>query len=109
MKNQIDCFCNTFINMGVNSYNSSYWTNPYTYFKVTKEDVEKYTNTVSYYKKYTGTSSSIVEALKSIGVDSSFSNRKKIATKNSITNYTGTASQNTTLLNLLKQGKLIKN
>ena len=89
--------------------NSSYWTNPYTYFKVTKEDVEKYTNNVSYYKKYTGTSSSIVEALKSIGVDYSFSNRKKIATKNSITNYTGTASQNTKLLNLLKQGKLIKN
>lgn len=51
---------------------------------------------------------SIVDALKQIGVDSSFSNRKKIASRNNISNYTGTATQNTRLLNLLKKGKLIK-
>ncbi len=51
---------------------------------------------------------SIVDALKQIGVDSSFSNRKKIASRNNISNYTGTATQNTKLLNLLKKGKLIK-
>lgn len=51
---------------------------------------------------------SLVDALKEIGVDSSFNNRKKIAEKNNIYNYTGTATQNTKLLNLLKQGKLIK-
>lgn len=64
--------------------------------------------TVAYYKKYTGKSTSLVDALASIGVDSSFSNRKKIAKANSITNYSGTAAQNTKLLDLLKSGKLIK-
>lgn len=56
------------------------------------------------YANYNG--SSIVDALKSIGVDSSFSNRKKLTEINGISNYTGTPSQNTYLLNLLKQGKL---
>ena len=58
--------------------------------------------------KYPGKSTSLVDALASIGVDSSFSNRKKIAKANSITNYSGTAPQNTKLLDLLKSGKLIK-
>lgn len=62
----------------------------------------------SYYKKYTGSSVSIVDALKAIGVDSSMNNRKKIAKANGISNYSGTSSQNTKLLNLLKQGKLKK-
>lgn len=62
----------------------------------------------SYYKKYNGSTTSIVDALKAIGVDSSKSNRTKIAKANGISNYTGTASQNTQLLNLLKQGKLKK-
>lgn len=65
-------------------------------------------NSNSYYQKYTGSSVSIVDALKAIGVDSSLSNRKKIAKANGISNYTGTASQNTKLLNLLKQEKLKK-
>ena len=51
---------------------------------------------------------SIVDALKQIGVDSSFEHRKKIAERNNITNYRGTPEQNTKLLNLLKQGKLKK-
>lgn len=63
---------------------------------------------VEYYKKYSGGSGSIAEALNSIGVNSSYSNRKSIAVKNGITNYSGTAAQNTKLLSLLKQGKLIK-
>lgn len=62
----------------------------------------------SYYKKYTGKSTSLVDALGSIGVNASFTNRKKIAKANGITNYSGTASQNTKLLDLLKSGKLIK-
>lgn len=66
------------------------------------------TNQIIYYKKYTGKSTSIVDALKSIGVDGSFSNRKKIANINSISLYVGLASQNTKMLNLLKNGKLIK-
>ena len=54
--------------------------------------------------KYT----SIVDGLKSINVDSSFTYRKKIAAANNIALYIGTAKQNTQILNLLKQGKLVK-
>ena len=64
--------------------------------------------TASYYPACNYNGTSIVEGLKTIGVDSSYSNRKKIANLNGINNYTGTASQNTQLLNLLKQGKLRK-
>lgn len=64
--------------------------------------------TASYYKRYTGNSGSIVTALKSIGVNSTYSYRCKIAKANGISNYRGTGSQNTKMLNLLKQGKLKK-
>ena len=60
----------------------------------------------SYYAKFN--SASIVDGLKSIGVDSSMSNRKKIAAANGISGYTGTASQNNKLCTLAKQGKLKK-
>lgn len=55
---------------------------------------------------YKGTS--LVDALNEIKVDSSYSYRSKLATKNNISNYKGTSEQNTTMLNLLKKGKLIK-
>ena len=51
---------------------------------------------------------SIVDALKQIGIDSSFEHRKKLAEKNNIKNYRGTPEQNTKMLNLLKKGKLKK-
>lgn len=51
---------------------------------------------------------SIVDALKKIGVDSSFANRTKIANRNGITNYHGYPWQNLKLLNLLKKGQLKK-
>lgn len=51
---------------------------------------------------------SIVDALKSVGVNSSMSNRAALAKKNGITNYKGTASQNTALLNKAKAGTLRK-
>ena len=54
--------------------------------------------------KYTG--DSIVEALKSIGIDSSFENRKKIAILNGIENYTGTAKENMMLIELFRKGLL---
>lgn len=66
------------------------------------------TTTVSYYSKPSYSGTSFVDALKSINVDSSLTNRKKIASKNGISNYSGAASDNTKLLSLLKQGKLIK-
>ena len=52
--------------------------------------------------------SSIVDALKSIGIDSSKQHRTKIAKANGIENYTGTAAQNKKMLSLLKAGKLRK-
>ena len=51
---------------------------------------------------------SIVAALNAINVDSSFNNRARIARANGISNYSGTAAQNTNLLNLLRQGRLIR-
>lgn len=64
---------------------------------------------VSYYPKYNGTSGSITVALSAVGEkDYSLAHRKKIATANKINSYIGTATQNTTLVNLLKAGKCIK-
>ena len=51
---------------------------------------------------------SIIDALKSINVVSSKKNRTIIANINGIENYTGTASQNKFLINLLLNGKLKK-
>lgn len=62
--------------------------------------------TVSYYKPFNSTS--IVDGLKSIGVNSSLEYRKKIAKANGIKNYNGDASDNIKLLKLAKQGKLKK-
>lgn len=66
------------------------------------------TNKNPYYKRYTGDSNSLVDALKAINVDASFAYRKKIAKANGISAYIGTAKQNTTLLVKLKAGTLIK-
>jgi hypothetical protein len=64
---------------------------------------------VTYYPKYTGTSSSIIDGLKAVGEkDTTLTNRKKIASANGVSGYTGTASQNSSLLKLLKAGKLAK-
>lgn len=72
----------------------------------TKKPIKK---KIVYYPRYKGKSSSIVDALKSLKINSSKKNREKIATLNGIKNYKGSASQNTKLINLLKRGKLIKN
>lgn len=55
-------------------------------------------------KSYNGVS--IVDALNQIGVDSSFNYRFKLANINGISNYTGTAEQNTKMLEMLKKGTL---
>ena len=65
-------------------------------------------NTSDYYPKYNGTSKSISDALKSLGINNSKANRAAIASKNGIPNYKGTSAQNIKLLTLLKQGKLLK-
>lgn len=67
---------------------------------------------ISYYAKYTGSSSKIDTIFKKIGVPSkyygSYTKRKPIAKANGISDYEGTASQNVKLINLAKQGKLKK-
>ncbi len=68
----------------------------------------KPSNDKKYFKKYTGNTNSIVDALEAIGAESSFSYRKKIAAKNKIDDYEGTPAQNTKMLKLLKKGKLLK-
>ena len=63
---------------------------------------------ITYFPACDQSNNSIVEALKSIGFDSSYEYRKTIAELNGIINFSGTAEQNLHLLKLLKQGKLIK-
>lgn len=62
----------------------------------------------TYFPVFKSSSCSIVDCLKSIGVDSSFTYRKRIASKNGVANYKGTAPQNDKLVSLGKKGKLIK-
>lgn len=62
----------------------------------------------AYFKAYKGKSDSLVDALDAVGAKSDFAYRKKIASKNKIKDYKGTAEQNNKLLALLKKGKLIK-
>lgn len=62
----------------------------------------------TYFPVFKSNSCSIVDCLRSIGVDSSYSYRQKIASKNRIDNYRGSAPQNDKLVSLGKKGKLIK-
>lgn len=77
-----------------------------TMLRLFKENKLIYNNEINQDNRVAYTGTSIVDALKSIGVDSSFSNRKKIALKNGITNYKGTANQNEKLLKLFKENNL---
>lgn len=63
-------------------------------------------STTQYFPKFVGATGSIVFALNTLGIDSSYSYRKQIAKANGISNYVGSASQNVTMLNLLKKGRL---
>ena len=74
--------------------------------KTTPKTKSKTNNNTIKKTNYKG--NSIVDGLKSAGVNSSYDNRKKIAQANGIKNYTGTAKQNTELLNKLKKGTLKK-
>ena len=60
-----------------------------------------------FYPKCDSKFTSIVDALKSIEVDSTYSFRKKIADKNGITKYVGSDYQNIEMLSKLKKGVLI--
>lgn len=62
----------------------------------------------TYFTPFKSSSCSIVDCLKSIGVDSSFAYRQRIASKNGIANYKGSAPQNDKLVSLGKKGRLMK-
>lgn len=51
---------------------------------------------------------SIVDGLRSVGASNSYAYRTRIAKANGISNYTGSGTQNTQLLNKLKSGVLIR-
>ena len=66
-------------------------------------------NTYTYTTKSgLNTNTSIVDALKATGADSSFASRQAIAEANGIKNYTGSYEQNVALLNKMKAGNLVK-
>lgn len=70
--------------------------------------VETEIDITEYYPSTRYKGCSIVDGLKSIRVNSSFAHRATIALANNIEGYRGTAYQNTRMLMLLKQGKLVK-
>lgn len=72
----------------------------------------KTSSSTSYYKKYTGKSTGIDDVFKAIGVPEKFRNsymrRKPVASRNGISNYKGSTTQNLKLIKLAKAGKLKK-
>jgi len=77
--------------------------------KIIKNEINKKNNPdLQYFPPTPYKDYSIVDGLKAIGADSSYDYREKIAEKNGIESYLGTPQQNTVMLNLLKEGKLLK-
>ena len=64
-------------------------------------------DTEVYFAKCDSKYTSLVDALRSVGAKSDLTYRKVIAKENGISGYIGTAKQNTAMLNLLINGKLI--
>jgi GH25 family lysozyme M1 (1,4-beta-N-acetylmuramidase) len=82
----------------------------YGYFDVNEDYAGKYTQKTSSNQVVTsnvGTIKivSLIDYMKSIGMDISFANRAKLAKQYGIENYTGTAAQNLALLAKLKAGE----
>jgi N-acetyl-anhydromuramyl-L-alanine amidase AmpD len=91
---------NGMINITSQKGSAGSWINP-------NDNVES-TATAPTYPAISYTGNSIVDGLKSIGAPSDFDSLRRIAIKNGMNTFTGTANQNTTLLNKLKAGNLIK-
>lgn len=72
------------------------------------EDVNSVNVSKNTFERYTGKSTSIVDALNSLNIESDMSYRRKIAEANGIKSYKGTTAQNVKLLKLLSEGLLIK-
>ena len=82
----------------------------YSYATIQEEVNDILDESRQYYPKYTGNSNKIDTVFKSVGVPSKFygnvMKRKPVAIANGIDSYSGTASQNLSLIALAKQGKL---
>lgn len=76
--------------------------------KYCKSNTQGLTAQKNYFAKCSSKETSIVDFLKSVKYDSSLKTRKSIAKANGIANYSGDYSQNVYLLELAKQGLLIK-
>ena len=90
------------------------WATSFTYRDNLIEKVERYNLTrfdnthIEYFPKYADTTLSIVIALESIGVDSSYNYREKIYAANYSDKYKGSEKQNLAMLAKLSKGQLIK-
>lgn len=100
-RNQINAIINARIAAANSASNNSYSTN-------NSYSANNGYSTNEYYKNSEYNGPSIVDALKSVGLDSAYSNRKTIAETNGIKNYKGTAEQNLKLLDLFKKEELKK-
>lgn len=78
----------------------------YNYSEVQARVNEMLAPKVTYLSNRSYTGVSIVDALNQIGVDSSYNYRSRLANANGITNYVGSAEQNTRMLEMLKNGTL---
>lgn len=83
---------------------------PSSHTVIVLDDGEKYgkVNQIIYFPACAEYMVSIVDALKTIGVDSSKDNRRKIYSANFTDKYKATAKQNRDMLELLKAGRLKK-
>lgn len=82
---------------------------PSSHTVIVLDDGEKYGKTsISYFPSCESYHGSIVDALKSIGVDSSKDNRRKIYKANFSDKYVASGKQNRDLLKKLKDGNLIR-
>ena len=79
-----------------------------TFFRCMRRSTYTTGSTPLYVTACASSYTSIVDGLKSVGYTGSYSERSNFASLNGISNYTGTASQNIALLNLLKAGQLIR-
>lgn len=94
------------LHLGIKKLSGGGWIDPEAWSKTSYKPPAQTSS--KFFKKYTGNSTSIVNALSAIGAQTSFSYRSKIAAANGIKNYVGSANQNSLMLSMLKSGKLIK-
>ena len=106
-------FMSTAKDAQINSFESR--AKDFTYMFVVKgsaldQESQTVAPTVSmYYPAYKGGSTSIVSALAAVGEkDTSYAHRKIIAQANRIKDYQGSLKQNLQMVDLLKDGKLVK-